>query len=69
VSVPVFEHISVVILKTKAKVKLIIKPNLRRVVILNEHPNSDIEFAFVDNQRIFNVLLDNILNILPKAAI
>jgi hypothetical protein len=69
VSIPIFEHISVVILQAKPKVKLIVKPYLRRVVILNENPNSDIEFTFVDDQRVLNVLLNNVLNFLPKTAI
>jgi hypothetical protein len=67
--IPIFEHISVVILQAKPKVELIIKPYLWRVIILNEHPNSDIEFAFVDDERILNVLLNHVLDFLPKAAI
>jgi hypothetical protein len=54
----------VVLLKAKSTVEFRVKPYLRRVIVLDDNPLSDIKLSFIDDQWIFNVFLHNILSLL-----
>lgn len=53
----------VVLLNTKPEIALFVLVDSGWSIIEDHHPNSNIEFAIIDQQRVFNVFLDNKLSI------
>lgn len=52
----------IVVIETKSAVELWVKPYFRRSIILNNDPLTNIEFFTIDNERILDVFLYNILS-------
>lgn len=61
--ISVFEHIGIVILEAKSQVELVVEPYFGRVVVLNDHPYSDVELTLIDNQWVLYIFLHNILRL------
>lgn len=59
----------VIILQTKTQVKLTIKPNPRRTVLLHYDPLTNIELPAVNYHRILNILLHNVLRLLTHRIV
>ena len=58
-----------VVISTESKVALLVEPNSRRVIVLDENPLPNIELLAVDQQRILDVLLDDKLAIFAHAVV
>jgi hypothetical protein len=67
--VAVVDVLQRVALSAEAHVALIVEPHLGWVKVLNEYPLPNIELPLVDQQRILDVLLRNILDVLVEAVI
>lgn len=59
----------IVFINTKSTVKLSINPDFWRIVILNENPLTNVKFFLVDDQWIFNILLDHILSLFTQRIV
>lgn len=48
-----------VLFSAEPQVALLVKPDFRWVVVLNENPLADVEFAVADYEGVLDVLLDH----------
>lgn len=69
VDVSVVDVLQTVELGAESDVALFVEPDFGRVEVLNEHPLSDVEFPIMDDQRIFDVLLSHVLNVLAETVV
>ena len=58
-----------VVVAAEAEVALLVEPNSGWVEVLNEHPLPYVELAAVYQQRVFDVFLDDELDVLAEAVI
>ena len=61
--------VETVLVSAKPQVAFFVKPNDWRIVVLDEHPLSDIKFLSVDQKGVFNVFLDYKLTVLSNTVI
>ena len=48
---------------------MVIEPYFRWIVVFDDDPYSDIEFAFVDDEGVLYVLLDYVLGLFAQAGV
>jgi hypothetical protein len=59
----------VVLVQAEAAVELTVEPDLRRVVVLHQHPLPNVELAPVYYERVLDVLLDDVLRLLAQRVV
>jgi hypothetical protein len=56
----------VVLFQAETQVELAVEPDFGGVVVLNQDPLPDVEFAAIYNKRVFDVFLDDVLRFLAE---